>query len=98
LGFLHENENSSKIFIRAESKEEADHSYNELAAGAKIEVPISDGPWGSYWGMFRDKYGMEWVVEILKKKRLGAARNIEPESCHHGAACTPSRSKMMTGP
>jgi PhnB protein len=49
LGFLPENENRSKIIIRAESKKEGDNSYNEPAAGAKRELPKSDGPWGPVW-------------------------------------------------
>jgi PhnB protein len=24
---------------------------------------MSDSPWGTFAGMFRDKYGIEWIVE-----------------------------------
>ena len=64
LGRTNENENRSKIVISAESKEEADKLFNVLSAGAQIEMPISDSPWGSYFGMFRDKYGIEWMVDF----------------------------------
>lgn len=64
LGRTNENENRSKIVISAESKEEADKLFNGLSAGGQIEMPISDSPWGSYFGMFRDKYGIEWMVEF----------------------------------
>ena len=64
MGQLNENENRSKISINAESKEEADKIYSGLSAGGQIEVPISDSPWGSYFGMFRDKYGIEWMVDF----------------------------------
>lgn len=64
LGRVNENENRSKISIRAESKEEADKLFNGLSAGGEIEMPITDSPWGSYFGMFRDKYGIEWMVEF----------------------------------
>ncbi|GAB1451749.1 VOC family protein [Draconibacterium sp.] len=67
MGLTNENENRSKISISAESKEEADKLYNGLSAGGKIEVPIADSPWGSYFGMFRDKYGIEWMVDFNKK-------------------------------
>ena len=63
LGRTNENENRSKIAISAESKEEADKLFNGLSAGGQIEMPISNSPWGSYFGMFRDKYGIEWVIE-----------------------------------
>ena len=64
MGRVDENENRSKISISAESKEEADKLYNGLSAGGSIEVPINDSPWGSYFAMFRDKYGIEWMVEF----------------------------------
>lgn len=64
MGRTNENENRSKIVISAESKEEADKLFNGLSAGGQIEMPISDSPWGSYFGMFRDKYGIEWMVDF----------------------------------
>ena len=64
LGKTNENENRSKIVISAESKDEADKLFNGLSAGGQIEGPMGDGPWGSYFGCFRDKYGIEWIVEF----------------------------------
>lgn len=68
LGRTNENENRSKIVISAESKEEADKLFNGLSAGGQIEMPVADSPWGSYFGMFRDKYGIEWMVEFDPKQ------------------------------
>ena len=64
MGTVNENENRSKIAIGAESKEEADKLFNGLSVGGQIEFPIADSPWGSYFGMFRDKYGIEWMVDF----------------------------------
>ncbi|HEY3372724.1 MAG TPA: VOC family protein [Prolixibacteraceae bacterium] len=64
MGKQNENENRSKISISAENKEEAVQLFNGLSAGGKIEMPIADSPWGSYFGMFRDKYGIEWMVDF----------------------------------
>ena len=64
MGKVNENENRSKIAIITETKEEADKLFNGLSAGGTTEVPMSDGPWGSYFGMFRDKYGIEWIIEF----------------------------------
>ena len=66
MGKTNENENRSKIFIRTESREEADKIFNGLSAGGTIEAPIGDSPWGSYFGCFRDKYGIEWIVEFAQ--------------------------------
>ena len=62
MGRTNENEHRSKIVISAESKGEADKLFNGLSAGGQIEMPISESPWGAYFGMFRDKYGIEWMV------------------------------------
>lgn len=70
LGRTNENENRSKIVINAVSKEEADHIFNGLSVGGQIEMPISESPWGSYFGMFRDKYGIEWMVEFEVKNKV----------------------------
>ncbi len=67
MGKTNENENRSKISISAESKEEADRLFNGLSAGGQVEVPIGDSPWGSYFGMFRDKYGIEWILDFDPK-------------------------------
>jgi PhnB protein len=67
MGKTNENENRSKISISAESKEEADKLFNGLAAGGQIEGQIGDSPWGTYFGCFRDKYGIEWMIDYDPK-------------------------------
>jgi PhnB protein len=64
MGRVSENENRSKILISTESKEEADRLFTGLSAGGSVEGPMGDSPWGSYAGMFRDKYGIEWIIEF----------------------------------
>ena len=67
MGKTNENENRSKIVISAESKEEADKLFNGLSKDGTVEMPIGDSPWGSYFGMFRDKYGIEWMIDYDPK-------------------------------
>jgi PhnB protein len=64
MGRVNENENRSKILLSAESRKEADRIFNGLSAGGDIEGPIGDSPWGTYAAMFRDKYGIEWIVKF----------------------------------
>ncbi len=65
LGQVNERENRSKILVRVESKAEADRVFSGLSAGGEVEGPMGDSPWGSYAGMFRDKYGIEWIIETV---------------------------------
>jgi PhnB protein len=65
MGPVNENENRSKIAISAETKEEADKLFNGLSEGGAVEMPMAKSPWGTYFAMFRDKYGIEWTVEFV---------------------------------
>ena len=67
MGRVNENENRSKISVSAESREEADKLFRGLSADGNVEMPIGDSPWGSYFGMFRDKFGIEWMVDFDPK-------------------------------
>ena len=67
MGKHDENEKRSKISISADSKEEANLLFHGLSAGGQVEMPIADSPWGSYFGMFRDKFGFEWMVDFDPK-------------------------------
>ena len=64
MGKTNELENRSKISVSVSSQEEADKIFNGLSHGGTIEMPIADSPWETYFGMFRDKYGIEWMIEI----------------------------------
>ncbi len=50
------------ISVQVESKEEADRIFNGLSAGGKVTMPMGDVPWGAYFGMFDDKYSINWLV------------------------------------
>lgn len=64
LGRVNERENRSKISLSVETKEEADRLYAALTVGGEVEMPLGPSPWGTYYAMFRDKYGIEWVIEV----------------------------------
>ena len=63
LGTVNENENRSKIRVRAESQAEAEHLFAGLSEGGAVECHLEAAPWGGYFGMFRDRFGIEWMVE-----------------------------------
>lgn len=69
MGKVNENENRSKIHVAAGSREEAAKIFNGLSAGGQVEAPMSDSPGETYFGMFRDKYGIEWIIEFNPNKK-----------------------------
>jgi PhnB protein len=70
MGKTNEMENRSKIAISANSREEADKLFKGLSAGGTVEFPIGESPWGSYFGSFRDIYGIEWMVDFDSKANI----------------------------
>jgi PhnB protein len=68
MGKVSENENRSKIHLNADSKEEAEKIFNGLSVGGQVEGAIGESPWGTFAGMFRDKYGIEWIIEFNPNK------------------------------
>lgn len=54
--------NNVYISLHPDSREEADRLFNGLSAGGTIEMPIADQMWGDYYGAFKDKFGVQWMV------------------------------------
>jgi PhnB protein len=54
--------NNFYISISPESEEEADRLFNGLSAGGQVTMPLHKAFWGAYFGMFTDKFGIQWMV------------------------------------
>ncbi len=54
--------NNFSISISTSSKEEADRLFNGLSSGGQVTMPMNDTFWGAYFGMFIDKFGINWMV------------------------------------
>ena len=55
--------NNVYIFLQAESKEETGRLFKGLSTGGDIEMAMGDQPWGDYYGAFKDKFGVHWMVD-----------------------------------
>ncbi|MDR7695242.1 VOC family protein [Riemerella anatipestifer] len=56
--------NNFSINITPESKEVADKLFNGFSAGGKVTMPMADTFWGAYFGMFTDKFGINWMINF----------------------------------
>lgn len=61
MGELHKG-NQVNISIQAESEEEADRLFNGLSAGGTVTMPMEKSFWNAYFGMFTDKFGINWLI------------------------------------
>ncbi len=61
--------NNFSISINAGSKEEADRIFNALSAGGQVTMPLGNTFWGDYFGMFKDKFGINWMMSFNDKPK-----------------------------
>jgi PhnB protein len=54
--------NNTTLCLDVDSREEADRLYGTLSEGGSEGSPMADMPWGSYWGVILDRYGIRWMV------------------------------------
>jgi len=54
--------NNTTLCLEVDSREDADHLYGALSEGGSEASPMADMPWGSYWGVTLDRYGIRWMV------------------------------------
>lgn len=52
------------VSINTDSKEEADKLFNGLSANGTIIMAMEKTFWGAYFGMFTDKFGVNWMVNF----------------------------------
>jgi len=56
--------NNFSISINTIGKDEADKLFNSLSDGGKVTMPLSKTFWSEYFGMFTDKFGINWMVSF----------------------------------
>ena len=54
--------NNTTVCLDVDSREEADRVYGALSQGGSEGSPMADMPWGAYWGVILDRYGIRWMV------------------------------------
>lgn len=52
------------ISVVANDKAEADRVFEGLSSGGKVGMPIANAPWGPYFGMCTDRFGVQWMVSL----------------------------------
>ena len=62
--------NGNYICIGPDNKEEADRLFNALSKGGVVEMPMADQFWGDYFGSFKDKFGVYWMINVAAPRNL----------------------------
>ncbi|MDI3322254.1 VOC family protein [Pinibacter soli] len=59
--------NNVTISLNPDTKEDADKLYAGLSEGATEAVAPHDEFWG-YWGTCKDRFGIRWMFNVMKKQ------------------------------
>ncbi len=96
--------NNVYISVHPSSKEEADRVFNSLSEGGEIEMPIADQAWGDYYGSFKDKFGVMWMVNYSpaqeaegRRGDAGRSRSIVVAVPRRGPSSRWRRRKIEAG-
>jgi PhnB protein len=54
--------NNFALYLNTDTRYEADRLFNELSVGGQIKVPMTETFWGSYYGIFKDRFGINWKI------------------------------------
>lgn len=57
--------NNTTLCLEVDTKEEADRLYDTLSDGGSEGSPMADMPWGAYWGVILDRYGVRWMISHM---------------------------------
>jgi PhnB protein len=67
MGHTVTNGTSISLAITPDSKEDGERIFKALSAGGSVEMPYEKAPWGAWFAMFNDKYGIKWMVNFDEK-------------------------------
>jgi PhnB protein len=56
--------NNFHISVVAKDKAEADRAFEALSRGGAVTMPLANAPWGPYFGMCVDRFGVQWMVSL----------------------------------
>lgn len=62
--------NNFSISISCITPEEVDRLFEALSKGGQVKMPLNKTFWGSYFGMFVDRFGIHWMVSCETGEKL----------------------------
>lgn len=64
-GMEHNPGSSIAVSLSGEDEAELRGYFEGLSAGGTVTAPFERAPWGDTFGMFTDKFGVNWMVNAL---------------------------------
>ncbi len=67
-GMTYESGSSMSMSLSGDNESELRGYWDGLSVGGVIALPLEKAPWGDTFGMIRDRFGINWMVNIGGKK------------------------------
>jgi len=55
---------SISMSLSGDNERELRSYFEKLSTGGQIVMPLEKAPWGDAFGMFTDRFGVNWMVNI----------------------------------
>jgi PhnB protein len=68
MGGPFQSGNNFSLSIHPSSEEETTQLFNGLSNGGIVTMPLDKVFWGAYFGMFIDKFGIQWIMNYEYSK------------------------------
>lgn len=66
MGHVLKEGNNVHISLHPDTKEEADRLFKGLSEDGQVEMEMQDTFWGAYFGNFKDKFGINWMINVAE--------------------------------
>ena len=66
--FPHSTEGNIALSIGMDNIDEMEKTFQDMATGGTVTMPLADQFWGARFGMLKDKFGVNWMFNCELKK------------------------------
>ena len=54
--------------LSGDNEQELQGYWEKLVEGGTVVMPLEKAPWGDTFGMLKDKFGVDWMIDIAPKQ------------------------------
>jgi PhnB protein len=67
MGFSLNAGNNVYINLQPDTRAETKRLFDALSEGGEVEMELQDMFWGDYFGSFKDRFGVQWMLNCSEK-------------------------------
>jgi PhnB protein len=67
MGFPYVAGNNFSISLNPSTRAEGARLFEALSVNGQVTMPLEDTFWGAYFGMFKDQFGIQWMINVEER-------------------------------